>query len=82
MSANPLSINGAADRCTEVSKDTMASWKLEAHEAQDPLEKMEIPTDLPLPTLGPMSSDGETCCKNMSNYLTLRSYPNYALTLV
>ena len=45
MSANQLSIYGAvADFCTVVSKDTMASGKLEAHEAQDPLETMEIAT--------------------------------------
>ena len=45
MSANQLSIIGAvADMCREVSKDTMASGK---PEAQDPLEKMEIPTESP-----------------------------------
>ena len=33
--------------CREVSKDTMASGKPEAHAAQDPLETMEIPTELP-----------------------------------
>ena len=33
ISANELSIYGAvADMCTEVSKDTMASVKLEAHD--------------------------------------------------
>ena len=43
-----LSIYGAvADICTEVSKDTMASGKPEAHAAQDPLETMEIPTEPP-----------------------------------
>ena len=53
-----LSIYGAvADMCTEVSKDTMASGKPEAHAAQDPLETMEIPTNLLLPTLEPMNSD-------------------------
>ena len=47
MSANQLSIYGAAaDICTEVSKDTMASGKPEAH-AEDPLETMEIPTEPP-----------------------------------
>ena len=39
-----------------------------------------------LPTRGPMSSDGETGWKktssNSNNYLTLRSNPNYAPTLV
>ena len=45
MSANQLSIIGAvADMCREVSKDTMASGKLEA---QDPLETMKIPTESP-----------------------------------
>ena len=45
-----LSINGAvADMCTEVSKDTMASGKPEAHAAQDPLETVEIPTEPPAP---------------------------------
>ena len=42
--------------------------------------------NLLLPTLGPMNSNGKTCCKNTNtirtNYLTLRSYPNYAPTLV
>ena len=48
MSANQLNIYGAvADICTEVSKDTMASGKPEAYAAQDPLETMEIPTELP-----------------------------------
>ena len=48
MSANQLSIHGAvADICTEVSKDTMASGKPEAHAVQDPLETMEIPTEPP-----------------------------------
>ena len=45
ISANQLSIYGAvADMCTEVSKDTTASGKPEAH---DPLETMEIPTEPP-----------------------------------
>ena len=45
ISANQLSICGAvADMCREVSKDTMASEKLEAH---DLLESMAIPTDPP-----------------------------------
>ena len=84
FSANQLSINGPpADMCREVSKDTMASRKPEAH---DLLESMEIPTNLLLPTFVSMNSDGETCCKNTSNnsnnYLTTRSYPNYAPTLV
>ena len=48
MSANQLSICGAvADICSEVSKDTMASGKPEAHAAQDPWETMEIPTEPP-----------------------------------
>ena len=43
--ANQLSIYGAvADMCREVSKDTIASGKLEAH---DPLESMEILAELP-----------------------------------
>ena len=42
ISASPLSNYGAvADMCTEVSKDTMASGKPEAH---DPLETMEMLT--------------------------------------
>ena len=48
MSANQLSIYGAvADICTEVSKDTKASRKPEAHAAQDPFETMKIPTEPP-----------------------------------
>ena len=48
MSAKQLSIYGAvADICIELSKDTMASRKPEAHAAQDPLETMEIPTEPP-----------------------------------
>ena len=48
MSANQLSIYGTvADICTEVSEDTMASGKPEAHAAQDPLETMKIPTGRP-----------------------------------
>ena len=44
--ANQLSFHGAvADICTEVSKNTMASWKTEAHY---PLETMEIPTEPPV----------------------------------
>ena len=88
MSANQLSIYGAvADICTDVSKDTMASGKPEAHGAQDPFgRRWKFLPNLQLPTLGPLNSDGETCCKNTSNNsndsLTLRSYPNYALTLV
>ena len=47
ISANQLSIYGAvADMCREVSKDIMALGKPEAHAAQDPLETMEIPTEL------------------------------------
>ena len=46
ISANQLSIYGAvADMCTEVSRDTIASGKPEAH---DPLETMEILTELPV----------------------------------
>ena len=46
ISANQLSIYEAvADMCTEVSKDTMASGKPEAHE---PVETMEIPTEPPV----------------------------------
>ena len=42
MSANQLSIYGAlAYICTEVSKDTLASGKPEAHAAQDLLETVE-----------------------------------------
>ena len=49
MSADQFSIYGAAaDICTEVSKDTMASGKPEAHEAHDLLETMEIPTERPI----------------------------------
>ena len=45
ISANQLSVCGAvADLCRELSKDTMALVKLEAH---DPLETMEIPTEAP-----------------------------------
>ena len=45
LSAVQLSVYGAvADMCREVSKDTMASGKPEAH---DPLESIEIPTELP-----------------------------------
>ena len=48
ISANQLAIYGAvADMCREVSKDIMASGKPEAHAAQDPLETIEIPTELP-----------------------------------
>ena len=46
-------------------------------------KRWKFAPDLPLPTFGPMNSDGETCCKNTSsnsnNYLTLRSCPNCAL---
>ena len=46
-SANQLSMYGSeADVCTEVSKDTVAAGKPEAHAAQDPLQTMEIPTEL------------------------------------
>ena len=49
-------------------------------------KRWKFPPNLVLPTLEPMNSDDETCCQNTSrnsnNYLTLRSYPNYALTLV
>ena len=42
------SAHGAvADICTEVSKDTLTSEKLEAHAAQDLLETMEIPNEPP-----------------------------------
>ena len=45
ISANQLSIYGAVtDMCTEVSKDTMASGKAEAH---DLLQTMENPTEPP-----------------------------------
>ena len=45
ISANQLSVHGAlTDLCRELSKDTMASEKLVAH---DPLETMEIPTEPP-----------------------------------
>ena len=45
ISANQLSVYGAvADLCRELSKDTMASEKLEAH---DLLETTEIPTEPP-----------------------------------
>ena len=38
--------------------------------------------NLEKPTLALMNSDGESCCKNTSNnYLTTRSFPNYAPTL-
>ena len=48
MSANQLCIHQeVADVCTEVSKDTMAPGKIEAHGAQDLLETMEIPTEPP-----------------------------------
>ena len=46
MSANQLSIYGAlAEMCSEVSKDTMAGGKPEAH---DLLETMEILTERPM----------------------------------
>ena len=45
ISANQLNVYGAAaDLCRELSKDTMASVKPEAHY---PLETMEIPTEPP-----------------------------------
>ena len=45
ISANQLSVHGAlTDLCRVLSKDTMASVKLEAH---DPVETMEIPTEPP-----------------------------------
>ena len=45
ISANQLSVHGAlTDVCRVLSKDTMASVKLEAH---DPVETMEIPTEPP-----------------------------------
>ena len=79
-----LSIYGAVrDVCREVSKDTTASGKLEAH---DLLQSIEIPTEPP--TADPRTDEQrrETCCKNTSNNsnncLTTRSYPNYAVTLV
>ena len=49
-------------------------------------KRRKFQPNFPLPTLGPMNSDGKTCCKNTNsnsnNYLTLRSYPNFAPTLV
>ena len=81
MSANQLSIYGAvADMYTEISTDTMASGKPEAHEAQIFYGRWKFLPNFLLPTFGPMNSDGEICCENFSK--TLRSYPNYALTLV
>ena len=45
ISANQLSVYGAvADLCRELSKDTTASGKLQAH---DPLETMKMPIDPP-----------------------------------
>ena len=56
MSANELSIYGAvAYICTEVSKDTLALGKSEAHAAQDLLETMEILTEPP--TADPRTDD-------------------------
>ena len=69
--------------CREVSKDTMASVKLEAH---DPLESTEIFTEPPTADNRTDEQRRRNCCKNTSNNsnncLTTRSYPNYALTLV
>ena len=46
ISVNQLSIYGAvADLCKELSKDSVAAWRLAANED---LESMEIPTELPI----------------------------------
>ena len=87
MSANLLSICGAvAYICTEVSEDTMASENQKHMQHKILWKRWKFIPNLRLPTLGPMNSDGETCCKNTSsdsnNHLTLRSYPNYAPTQV
>ena len=84
-SVNQLSIYGAvADMCREASNDTMASRRNLKHMIF--WKRWKFLLNPLLLSLITMNSDGETCCKNTSNnsdnYLTTRSYPNCALTVV
>ena len=81
---NQLSIYGAvADLLKEISKYSEVAGKLAANED---LESMEIPTELPIADLTPTRSCRETCCKITSiksnNFLKIPNCPNCAATPV
>ena len=85
ISANQLSVYGAiADLCRELSEDSRASEKPEAH---DHMETMDIPTE---PSIADPHTDekrqGETWCKTVSadsnKCPTTRRYPNKGLKTV
>ena len=64
ISANQLSVYGAAaEICTEVSKDTMASGNQNHMQHKILWKRWKFLPNLLLPTLEPVNSDGETWCK-------------------
>ena len=84
ISVNQVSVYVAvADLCKELSKDSEVAGELAANED---LESMEIPTELPMDDPHTNAELQGTCCKmmriNSNDFLKIRNYPNCAATPV